>query len=86
MNGWPFVRFYAEVPLKSCGIVIGSICVGDTKPRSGLDVAALDKLTEVGSAVANHLDLVQLQSRLRRSQEMVRGLGQFVDGKVSGGE
>jgi hypothetical protein len=39
-------------------------------------------LAEVGSAVAAHLDLVQAQNRLQRSQEMVRGLGRFVDGKV----
>jgi GAF domain-containing protein len=82
VSGWPFARFYAEVPLKSGGFVIGSVCVGDNKPRSGMDVVALDKLTEVATAVAIHLDLVQAQNRLRRSQEMVRGLGQFVDGKV----
>ena len=80
--GWPFARFYAEVPLKSSGVVIGSICVAGTKPREGLDVASLDMLAEVGSAVAAHLDLVQAQNRLQRSQEMVRGLGRFVDGKV----
>jgi hypothetical protein len=82
VSGWPFVRFYTEVPLKSAGYVIGSLCVVDTKPRSGLDVVALDKLTEVASAVASHLDLVQTQNQLRRSQAMVRGLEQFVDGKV----
>ena len=82
VSGWPFVRFYAEVPLKSAGVVIGSICVADTKPRYGIDVASLDMLAEVASAVAGHLDLVQAQSRLQRSQEMVRGLGRFVDGKV----
>ncbi|KAE9374282.1 hypothetical protein N431DRAFT_371753 [Stipitochalara longipes BDJ] len=81
VSGWPFVRFYAEVPLKSSGIVIGSICVADSKPRYGIDVASLDMLAEVASAVAAHLDLVQAQNLLRRSQEMVRGLGQFVDGK-----
>jgi GAF domain-containing protein len=82
VSGWPFARFYAEVPLKSGGFVIGSVCVGDNKPRSGMDGGALNKLTEVATAVAIHLDLVQAQNRLRRSQEMVRGLGQFVDGKV----
>jgi GAF domain-containing protein len=85
VSGWPFARFYAEVPLKSGGFVIGSVCVGDNKPRSGMDVGALNKLTEVATAVAIHLDLVQAQNRLRRSQEMVRGLGQFVDGKVGPG-
>jgi GAF domain-containing protein len=79
---WPFIRFYAEVPLKSSGIVIGSICVADTKPRYGLDAASLDMLTEVAAAIASHLDLVQAQNQLRRSQEMVRGLGRFVEGKV----
>jgi hypothetical protein len=83
VSGWPFLRFYAEVPLKSNGFVIGSVCVVDSKPSSGMDVAALDKLAEVASAVASHLDLVQTQTRLRRSQEMVRGLGRFVDGKAS---
>ena len=81
VSGWPFIRFYAEVPLKLDGYVVGSVCVVDSKPGSGLDLAALDRLAEVASVVASHLSLVQSQTQLRRSQEMVRGLGRFVDGK-----
>jgi hypothetical protein len=81
VSGWPFIRFYAEVPLKLDGYIIGSVCVVDSRPGNGVDVAALDRLAEVASAVACHLELVQAQNQLQRSQEMVRGLGRFVDGK-----
>ncbi len=72
-----------SMPKFPSSFVIGSVCVGDNKPRSGIDAEALDKLSEVASAVAAHLDLVYAQYRLRRSQEMVQGLGQFVYVKVS---
>ncbi|KAF8862084.1 hypothetical protein BDZ45DRAFT_799469 [Acephala macrosclerotiorum] len=81
--GPPFIRFYAEVPLKTrSGYIIGGYCVVDDKPRAdGLDTAALDKLIEVAAAVMDHLELVVAQDRLQRSQQMMQGLGRFVDGK-----
>jgi len=84
--GWPYMRFYAEVPIHSpAGYVIGTYCVVDDKPRDGLDQKGLDALNEIASAIMNHLALVQMQHGLQRAGEMVRGLGRFVEGQ-SGSE
>lgn len=84
--GWPYMRFYAEVPIHSpTGYVIGTYCVVDDKPRDGLDQKGLDALNEIASAIMNHLALVQMQHGLQRAGEMVRGLSRFVEGK-SGSE
>lgn len=48
VTGPPFMRFYAEIPLKTnSGYVIGSYRVFDSKPRAGLDPESLDRLSEV---------------------------------------
>ncbi|KUJ11665.1 uncharacterized protein LY89DRAFT_229246 [Mollisia scopiformis] len=79
--GPPFLRFYAEVPLKLHGYVVGGFCVVDYKPRAGLDAAALETLVEVASAITEHLGLVIAQDRLKRSREMIQTLAQFARGK-----
>ena len=80
--GWPYMRFYAEVPIHSpTGYVIGTFCVVDNKPREGLDQKGLDALNEISSAIMQHLELVQMQHNLQRTGGMVKGLGEFVEGK-----
>jgi hypothetical protein len=80
--GWPYMRFYAEVPIHSpTGHVIGTFCVVDNNPRDGLDQKGLDALTEISSAIMKHLELIQMQHNLQRAGEMVKGLGVFVEGK-----
>lgn len=82
--GWPHMRFYAEVPIYSpTGFVIGTYCVVDNKPRSGLDKEGLAALNEISTAIMNYLSLVRMQRRLHRSGEMVKGLNLFVEGKSS---
>ena len=82
--GWPYMRFYAEVPIHSpTGYVIGTYCVVDDKPRNGLDKQGLLALNEISSAIMKHLELVQMQYGLQRAGGMVKGLGLFVDGKSS---
>ncbi|CAG8978942.1 hypothetical protein HYALB_00013333 [Hymenoscyphus albidus] len=82
--GWPHMRFYAEVPIKtSSGILIGSYCVVDNKPRRGLDSENFRKLKEIASVVTRHLELVQAHKNLERSRDMVKALGLFVEGKPS---
>lgn len=81
VTGPPFIRFYAEVPLKIDGYVIGGLCVIDDKPRAGLDIEAIDRLVEVATAIIEHFELVMMQDRLHRFQEMIQALGQFADGK-----
>ncbi|KAG0648199.1 Autoinducer 2 sensor kinase phosphatase [Hyphodiscus hymeniophilus] len=80
--GWPHMRFYAEVPIRSpTGHVIGTFCVVDDKPRDGLDQKGLLALNEIASAIMKHLELIQMQHNLHRAEEMVKGLGVFVEGK-----
>ena len=82
IKGWPYMRFYAEVPIKTASeIVIGSYCIVDNKPRQGLDDVSLEKLQEVASTIVHHLELLQAQKTLQRSREMVKALGCFVEGK-----
>lgn len=82
--GWPHMRFYAEVPIKTTtGILIGSYCVVDNKPRQGLDPESFGKLKEIALVVTKHFELVQAQKNLERSRDMVKALGLFVEGKPS---
>ncbi|KAL2067557.1 hypothetical protein VTL71DRAFT_1982 [Oculimacula yallundae] len=79
---WPHMRFYAEVPITSpTGHVIGTYCVIDNKPRDGLDEKGLVVLTEIAAAIMTHLELVQMQEHLHRADEMLKGLGMFVEKK-----
>ncbi|KAJ5496706.1 hypothetical protein N7463_008693 [Penicillium fimorum] len=76
---WPFFRFYAEVPLYSpSGFVLGSYCVVDNKPRTIFgdeDVAALQ---EIADSISNHLENSRIVHYHRRSENLVKGLTNFV--------
>lgn len=77
---WPFMKFYAEVPITSpTGHVIGTFCVVDDKPRDGLDDKGLRSLAEISSAIMKHLELVQMQNHFHRADKMLHGLGMFVE-------
>jgi len=78
------MRFYAEVPIHSpAGYVLGTLCAVDDKPRDGLNKAGLDALNEIACAVMKHLAVVREHQNLKRSAEMIKGLGLFTDGKSS---
>ncbi|KAG4442012.1 hypothetical protein IFR05_002480 [Cadophora sp. M221] len=82
VSGWPHMRFYAEVPITSpTGHVIGTFCVVDNRPRDGLGEKGLALLTEISVAVMRHLELVQVQNHFHRADEMLKGLGMFVEKK-----
>jgi GAF domain-containing protein len=50
--GWPFMRFYAEVPVKSPrGMVIGSYCVVDNKPRDTFGDSSIKVLEEIATSI-----------------------------------
>ncbi|KAM3082160.1 hypothetical protein ACMFMG_004608 [Clarireedia jacksonii] len=79
---WPYMRFYAEVPIHSpTGHVIGTYCVVDNKPRDGLNARGLKIMNEIASAIMSHLDLVHKRLQLELEEKMVKGLGLFVKGK-----
>lgn len=75
------MRFYAEVPLISLsGVVLGTYCVIDDKPRARADFSDedVDVLQEIADAIAHHLENVRLVNCHRRSERLVRGLTNFV--------
>jgi hypothetical protein len=82
--GWPFMRYCAEVPIHSpSGLVIGSLCVVDNKPREELDMRGIAVLKEISHAVMDHLDLVMSKVQRKRAERMIQGLGLFVEGSES---
>ena len=77
--GWPFFRFYAEVPLYSpSGFVLGSYCVVDDKPRMGFGDEDVAALREIADAITNHLENSRIVQYHRRSENLVKGLTNFV--------
>lgn len=79
VRAWPYMRFYAEVPLYSpAGFVLGSYCVVDDKPRSIFGEDDVNTLREVADAVARHLEHVRIVHCHRQSERLIKGLTNFV--------
>lgn len=79
VRAWPYMRFYAEVPLYSpSGFVLGSYCVIDDKPRAKFSEEDVNTLREVADAVARHLEHVRIVHYHRRSERLIKGLTNFV--------
>jgi GAF domain-containing protein len=80
VSGWPHMRSYAEVPLKSAsGYVVGSYCVVDTRPRD-FDDSEIQVLDSVAVTIMNHLELLKSQLEFHRVQSLVRGIGSYAAG------
>jgi hypothetical protein len=76
---WPFFRFYAEVPLYSpSGHVLGSYCVVDDKPRTIFSDEEVSALREIADAITSHLENARIVQCHRRSENLVKGLTNFV--------
>ncbi|KAL6230658.1 hypothetical protein BDW75DRAFT_222028 [Aspergillus navahoensis] len=79
VTGWPYFRFYAEVPIYSpSGHILGSYCVVDNKPRQDFSEDAVVALQEISDAIALHLENVRTVHYHRRSDRLVQGLTTFV--------
>ncbi|OKL58128.1 hypothetical protein UA08_06433 [Talaromyces atroroseus] len=79
--GWPFFRFYAEVPVYSpAGYVLGSFCVVDDKPRQNFSDADVVALQEISDSISRHLENVRMVHYHARSDRLVQGLTDFVKG------
>ncbi|KAL4972766.1 hypothetical protein BDW66DRAFT_143508 [Aspergillus desertorum] len=79
ITGWPYMRFYAEVPIYSpSGHVLGGYCVVDNKPRQDFSEEDVIALQEVSEAIARHLENVRTVHYHQRSDRLVRGLTTFV--------
>jgi hypothetical protein len=82
VTGWPYFRFYAEVPVYSpAGYVLGSFCVVDDKPRQDFVDAEVIALQEISDSIARHLENVRTVHSHARSDRLVQGLTSFVKGR-----
>ncbi|OLN96870.1 Sensor protein GacS [Colletotrichum chlorophyti] len=78
----PYNRFYAGVPIRSPkGINIGVYCIFDDRPRSGLDVDSIQFLRDMSQTIMDYLDARRVNETYRRSEHMVQGLGDFIEGR-----
>ncbi|KAE9373800.1 hypothetical protein N431DRAFT_407507 [Stipitochalara longipes BDJ] len=82
--GWPYMKYYAEVPIHSpSGLTIGTLCVVDNKPKDGLDLKGLSILREISEVIMNHLELCVNRIHRNNTEKMIQALGKFVEGKDS---
>lgn len=83
VQGSPFNRFYAGVPIRSPrGIDIGVLCVFSDKPRTApLTEPQTTFLRDMSYTVTDHFSSKRSVERYRRTERMVRGIGSFVEGK-----
>ncbi|KAL3460915.1 hypothetical protein BJX64DRAFT_174151 [Aspergillus heterothallicus] len=77
--GWPSMRFYAAVPVRSPGgYVLGSYSIVDDKPRSDFGDTEVETMQEIADAIAQHLETVRLSHAHRRTETLVKSLTTFV--------
>jgi signal transduction histidine kinase len=80
----PKTLFYAGVPIRTkAGYTIGSYCVMDDTPRSGLSDAELEFLRDMALTVMEHLEFMTIRDDHGRSEQMLKALGLFVEGRSS---
>jgi signal transduction histidine kinase len=78
----PSLRFYAAIPISTkSGFNIGTLCVMDDKPRQGLSDVEIRFLGDMAITIMAHLEMTRVKEEHRRSENMVKGLGLFVEGK-----
>jgi len=77
--GKPFMRFYAEVPVKSpAGFVIGSFSIVDDKRRMIFTDGDVAVLQEISTVITQHLETVRLQHDSKHAGRLMQGLSTFV--------
>jgi signal transduction histidine kinase len=78
----PSLRFYAAIPISTkSSFNIGTLCVMDDKPRQGLSDVEIRFLGDMAITIMAHLEMTRVKEEHRRSENMVKGLGLFVEGK-----
>ena len=75
------MRFYAAVPLRgpSGGHVLGTYCIVDDRTRDVFGENAVQQLQEVADAIAQHLANTLIVHRHHRSENLTRGLANFIE-------
>jgi signal transduction histidine kinase len=80
----PSLRFYAATPIcTKSGFNIGTLCVMDDRPRDGLSDVEIVFLSDMAITIMAHLEMARVKEVHRRSENMVKGLGLFVEGRSS---
>lgn len=75
------MRFYASVALVSPnGTIVGSLCIFDSKRRSGLSNGQIELFKDLGSTVINYLNTYTVRDQYRRGERFTRGLVSFAEG------
>lgn len=75
------MRFYASAALLSPnGVIVGSLCIFDSKPRDGLSQNEIDLLRSLASTVMAYLNTYTTKDQYRRGERFTRGLVSFVEG------
>jgi diguanylate cyclase (GGDEF)-like protein/PAS domain S-box-containing protein len=65
----PFIRFYAGCPLRTPdGHILGTLCLADPRPRTGLSTAERESLFELAALVMDKLDSRRLVLAQKASQ------------------
>lgn len=81
VKGHPRSRFYAGVPLRSpLGFKIGVLCIFDNAPRDAIEAGSLSFLQDMSMTIMSHLEGCKVKEQYRRGEQIVRGLGSFIQG------
>ncbi|KAK1750396.1 autoinducer 2 sensor kinase/phosphatase luxQ [Echria macrotheca] len=83
---FPYFVSYLEVPLVSpLGYLLGSYCVVDNRTREGVpglmqfdDDKTVAIMDDIAAAIMTHLDNVRVRQSRDRSEQLIRGLGDFI--------
>lgn len=82
--GYPHMRWYAEVPLRTTtGHAIGSLAVVDNSPHSGLRDEEYRIMFELASAIMRHLEMLRISAEHSRAVNLLNGLDKFMHQRSS---
>lgn len=70
VTGAPFMRFFAGVPLVIENIVIGAVCIMDTKPKQ-LDKMQINALTSFSEFIAHYIQQSQDYKQLKATHTLL---------------
>jgi hypothetical protein len=84
VTGWPYMRFYYEVPLLSpIGLVVGSYCVVHNETRPDPTSGDLKVMQEIAATIVRHLEHLRIHEEHTRAARLLKGLDLFVQGEGS---